>query len=70
VADNGIGIAPQYHEQIFDPFRKLDPETEGLGIGLALVKKIVEHHSGRVWVESKEGEGATFYFTLPTNGER
>jgi PAS domain S-box-containing protein len=70
VADNGIGIAPQYHEQIFDPFRKLDPETEGLGIGLALVKKIVEHHSGRVWVESKEGEGATFYFTLPTNVER
>lgn len=69
VADNGIGIAPQYHEQIFDPFRKLDPETEGLGIGLALVKKIVAHHGGRVWVESKEGEGATFYFTLPTNME-
>jgi PAS domain S-box-containing protein len=67
VADNGIGIAPQYHQQIFDPFRKLDPETEGLGMGLALVKKIVEHHGGRVWVESEEGEGAIFCFTLPTN---
>ena len=52
VADNGIGIAPQYHEQIFAPFRKLHPEIEGVGIGLALVKKIVEHHGGRVWVQS------------------
>jgi PAS domain S-box-containing protein len=67
VADNGIGIAPQYHQQIFDPFRQLDPEIEGLGMGLALVKKIVEHHGGRVWVESEEGEGASFCFTLPTN---
>ncbi|MBC8265105.1 MAG: PAS domain S-box protein, partial [Anaerolineales bacterium] len=65
VADNGIGIAPQYHELIFAPFRRLDPQTEGVGMGLALVKKIVEHHGGRVWVESEEGSGATFYFTLP-----
>jgi len=73
VADNGIGIAPQYHEQIFAPFQKLHSEIEGVGIRLALVKKIVEHHGGRVWVESpstslsagNEGEGATFFFTLP-----
>ena len=81
VADNGIGIAPQHHEQIFAPFRKLHSEIEGGGIGLALVKKIVEHHGGRVWVESpsakfipskaegigtgNEEAGATFYFTLP-----
>jgi PAS domain S-box-containing protein len=65
VADNGIGIAPQYHEQIFTPFRKLHPEIEGVGIGLALVKKIVEHHGGRAWVYSEAGKGATFYFTIP-----
>jgi len=65
VADNGIGIAPPYYQQIFTPFRKLDPETEGVGIGLTLARKIVEHHGGRVWVESEEGKGATFYFTLP-----
>ena len=83
VADNGIGIALQYQEQIFATFRKLDPKTEGMGIGLALVKKIVEHHGGRVWVESpstllrpptkagkgQEPVGATFYFTLPRKEE-
>jgi signal transduction histidine kinase len=65
VADNGIGITPQHHEKIFDPFHQLDPNAEGMGIGLALVKKIVEQHGGRIWVESEEGGGATFYFTLP-----
>jgi len=56
---------PQDHEKIFDPFRQLDLNAEGMGIGLALVKKIVEQHGGRIWLESKEGGGATFYFTLP-----
>jgi PAS domain S-box-containing protein len=66
VKDNGIGIDPQYHDKIFDLFDKLNPRSEGTGIGLALVKRIVNVHEGKIWVESqKNGSGATFYFTLP-----
>jgi len=65
VGDNGIGISPQYQEQIFESFRQLDRGIEGMGMGLTLVKRIVEHHGGRVWVESEAGKGATFYFTIP-----
>lgn len=64
VRDNGIGIAPQYHERIFGLFNRLDPNVEGTGIGLTLVKRIIEIHNGRIWVDSKLGEGTTFYFTL------
>ena len=64
VRDNGIGIQPKFRDRIFGLFDKLDPRTEGTGIGLALVKRIVEFHGGRIWVESELGEGATFYFTL------
>jgi len=64
VRDNGIGFAPEYCEQVFGLFNKLDPKTEGSGIGLALVKRIIEMHGGRIWVESEKGKGSTFYFTL------
>jgi signal transduction histidine kinase len=65
VRDNGIGIDPQVQPMLFGLFQKLDPETEGLGIGLTLVRRIVELHGGRIWVESEgPGKGATFRFTL------
>jgi signal transduction histidine kinase len=69
VRDNGIGIAPKYHEQIFGLFNKLDANGDGTGIGLALVKRIIEVHTGRIWVQSEAGKGATFCFTLPISPE-
>ena len=66
VKDNGQGIDPRYHYRIFNLFEKLDPMKEGPGIGLALVKRIVEVHGGKIWVESKgEGQGSTFCFIIP-----
>lgn len=65
VKDNGVGIQPQFHENIFGLFNKLDVHSEGTGVGLALVKRIIEVHGGRIWVESTAGEGSTFFFTLP-----
>jgi PAS domain S-box-containing protein len=66
VRDNGIGIEPQYHDRIFGLFNKLDSTSDGTGIGLSLVKRIIEVHNGRIWVESQSGHGSTFFFTLPS----
>jgi len=66
VCDNGMGIDPQFHDRIFGLFNKLNPSIEGTGIGLTLVKRIIEVHGGRIWVESQIGKGTSFYFTLPS----
>jgi PAS domain S-box-containing protein len=66
VSDNGPGIAPQYHSMIFEPFKRLHgADRPGSGIGLAFCRKFIEREGGRIWVESEEGKGATFRFTLP-----
>lgn len=66
VEDNGIGISSNYHEQIFRFFKRLHGQSiPGAGVGLALCRKIIEQHGGRIWVKSAEGKGATFLFTLP-----
>ena len=70
VRDNGMGIDLRHHERVFTVFHKLDTDSEGTGIGLALVKRIVENRGGRIWVESEgEGKGTTFCFTLPPGPE-
>jgi signal transduction histidine kinase len=71
VSDNGIGIDPRYGERVFGLFERLPgSHTSGVGIGLAISKRIVELHRGRIWVESQPGIGSTFKFTLPAESEQ
>jgi signal transduction histidine kinase len=67
VRDNGIGIDPKHHREIFEMFRQLKEikDSKGTGLGLTIVQRIVNRHGGKVWVDSRKGEGATFYFTVP-----
>lgn len=70
VRDNGVGIDPRHHDRLFLPFSRLHTREErpGSGLGLALCKRILEGHGGRIWVESEAGRGATFFFALPAGG--
>ncbi len=66
VADNGLGIEPRYHDTVFGLFERLDPKAEGTGVGLAVARRVVERHGGRIWVESEgRGRGSRFCFTFP-----
>jgi light-regulated signal transduction histidine kinase (bacteriophytochrome) len=65
VSDNGIGIAPRFQQQVFEPFERLQSEPRGFGLGLAISRKIVAALGGKLWMDSKEGEGTTFFFALP-----
>jgi signal transduction histidine kinase len=67
VRDNGMGIAPAHHDRVFGLFNKLDPQSDGTGVGLALVKRIIEVHGSRIWIQSEVGKGSTFFFTLPVS---
>jgi signal transduction histidine kinase len=69
IKDNGIGIQPEHYERIFGLFNKLDVKSDGTGIGLSIVKRIIEVHGGRIWVESEIGKRTTFFFTLPVSAE-
>lgn len=72
VTDNGIGIPEEFHEEIFRIFKRLNSEDDtvrGTGVGLTFVRKIIERHRGRIWLQSTPGEGTTFFFTLQTSGQ-
>ncbi|HXW55791.1 MAG TPA: HAMP domain-containing sensor histidine kinase [Candidatus Cybelea sp.] len=69
VADSGTGIAAEFHQEIFEEFVRVDPLSSGMGLGLAITKRLIQAHRGKVWVDSEVGRGSTFSFLLPINAE-
>jgi signal transduction histidine kinase len=69
VMDSGSGIAAEYHQEIFEEFVRVDPSSSGMGLGLAITKRLIQAHRGKVWVDSEVGRGSTFSFLLPMNVE-
>jgi signal transduction histidine kinase len=69
VSDTGVGIAAEYHQEIFEEFVRVDSSTSGMGLGLAITKRLIQAHRGKIWVDSEPGRGSTFSFLLPTNVE-
>jgi signal transduction histidine kinase len=69
VTDSGSGIASEYHQEIFEEFVRVDPSTSGMGLGLAITKRLIQAHRGKIWVESEPGQGSCFSFILPMNAE-
>jgi len=67
VSDSGPGIAPEYHQEVFEDFMRVDGSTSGMGLGLAISKRLVQAHRGKIWVDSEAGRGCTMRFLLPTN---
>ena len=65
VADSGVGIAPEHHQEIFEDFMRVDKNTSGMGLGLAIAKRLIQAHRGKIWVESETQRGSTFAFLLP-----
>jgi signal transduction histidine kinase len=69
VTDGGPGIAAEYHQEIFEEFVRVDHSSSGMGLGLAIAKRLVQLHRGKIWVESELGRGSKFSFLLPTDIE-
>ncbi|HEV2299120.1 MAG TPA: HAMP domain-containing sensor histidine kinase [Candidatus Acidoferrales bacterium] len=69
VSDTGEGIAPEYHQEIFEDFARVDPSSSGMGLGLAITKRLIQAHHGKIWVESEPRRGSSFNFLLPTKIE-
>jgi len=69
VSDTGVGIAAEYHQEIFEDFVRVDPSSSGMGLGLAITKRLIQAHHGKIWVDSEPGRGSSFKFLLPTKVE-
>ena len=69
ISDNGSGISAEYHQEIFEEFVRVDPSSSGMGLGLAITKRLIQAHRGKVWVDSELGRGSSFSFLLPRNTE-